>query len=355
MTLGKHPGMTLVEARTAARDALALVEQGIDPRKTKIIDGVAVAAAEPAQHTVAEVAAKYIEKRLKPRARRWADVEGMLRRDVLSEWGTRPIAEITRRDVRDLLEGIVGRGSPVVANRVLSHLRGLFRWAIRNDYVTVNPAVDIDRPHDEKPRQRALSEAEIKTAWQAFCKMRHPFGTLGKMLLLTAARRGEWAGASWSEIDVERAIWTLPASRSKTGEPLMLPLSSKVIEIVVAIPRIDSSDLLFPSSRSNSANPISGFSKELVAAHRLSGTSGWHWHDLRRTCRTGFARLGVTAAVGERILNHSDGTRNRIAAVYDAHSYLPEMRAALEAWASELERIVSGVEPKVVALHGRAG
>jgi integrase len=162
--------------------------------------------------------------------------------------------------------------------------------------------------------------------------------------------RPEWAGASWSEIDLERATWTLPVERSKTDEPQMLPLTQEVLAILATIPRIAGTDLIFPSSRAGSGNPISGFSKALATAQKLSGTTGWHWHDLRRTCRTGFARLGVTAAVGERVLNHSDGTRSRIAAVYDVRSYLPEMRRALELWAAELERIVAGDEAKVVVL-----
>jgi integrase len=345
VTLGKHPVLSLGEARQRARELLARVEKGEDPAAVVEAEG------EAGRRTVAAVVAAYVDKRLKPRARRWADVEAMLRRDVVAAWGERPIAEITRRDVRDLIERVVERGSPVVANRVLSHLRGLFKWAIRNDYVAANPALDMDRPHEERPRQRALAEAEIRRVWRAFEQMAYPLGVLGQLLLLTGARRGEWAGASWSEIDGERAIWNLPAERSKTGEALLLPLSPQVLAILATIPRIDESPLLFPSGRAGSANPISGFSKGLATAQRLSGTSDWTWHDLRRTCRTGFARLGVTASVGERVLNHSDGTRSRIAAVYDAHSYLPEMARALELWGSEVERIAAGQPAKVMALR----
>jgi integrase len=168
---------------------------------------------------------------------------------------------------------------------------------------------------------------------------------------LTGARRGEWAGAAWSELDLERKLWNLPSGRSKTGAALLLPLSKKVVAILETIPRIDDSDLLFPSIRATSSAPISGFSKGLATAQKLSATKGWTWHDLRRTCRTKFAELGVTAAVGERIINHSDGTRNRIAAVYDQHSYLPEMRQALEIWSSEIDRIAAGPPPKVVPLR----
>ena len=78
-------------------------------------------------------------KRLQPRTRTWPDVEALLRRDVVRRWGDRPITSITKRDVRDLIEAIAARGSPVVANRVLRYLRGLFRWAIANDYVEADP------------------------------------------------------------------------------------------------------------------------------------------------------------------------------------------------------------------------
>jgi integrase len=339
-TLGLASAMTLGEARAAARVILEQVEQGIDP----------AAEAEPKPGTVKAVIAAYVAKRLRPRTRTWADVEALLHRDVGSRWGDRPITSITKRDVRDLIEAIAARGSPVVANRVLRYLRGLFRWAIANDYVEADPTTGIDRPHDEKPRERVLTEAEIKAVWQAFDQMAYPFGALGELLLLTGQRRGEWAGARWSEIDFDRAVWTLPASRSKTGVEHLLPLTPEVIEILGTIPRINGSPLIFPSSRLASGQPVSGFSKGLWTVHRLSGTSGWTWHDLRRTCRTGFARLGVTAAVGERLLNHADGTRSAIVAVYDRHSYQPEMSRALELWAAEVDRIVTGTGAKVVPL-----
>ena len=344
VTLGSAAVVPLGEARQAARKALQLAERGEDPAVAK-----AEAKRERERDSVEAVVGAYVAKRLRPRTRRWADVEGMLRRDVVASWGGRPIQSITRRDVRDLIEGIAARGAPVVANRVLSHLRGLFRWAVRNDYAAANPALDIDRPHDERPRERALEEAEIRAVWQACDQLSYPFGVLIKLLLLTGQRRGEWAGAEWSEVDLERAVWELPGNRSKTGVPHLLPLPPAVLAILETVPRIAGTELILPSSRLASRNPVSGFSKALAATHRLSGTSGWSYHDVRRTCRTGFARLGITAAVGERILNHSDGTRSRIAAVYDRHSYQAEMRRALELWAAEVERIVAGGEAKIVA------
>jgi hypothetical protein len=94
---------------------------------------------------------------------------------------------------------------------------------------------------------------------------------------------------------------------------------------------------------------VSGFSKAKATASRLSGVTGWTWHDLRRTCRSELARLGVTSAVGERILNHSGG-EGEIERVYNVHNYLPEMRRALEMWSGEVARIVTAEPAKVMAL-----
>jgi integrase len=96
---------------------------------------------------------------------------------------------------------------------------------------------------------------------------------------------------------------------------------------------------------------VSGFSKALLTAHRLSGTLGWHFHDLRRTAASHMARLGVAPHVCERILNHSGGsTMSVIARTYNTHSYQAEMRQALELWAAEVQRIVAGEAAKVVPL-----
>ncbi len=344
LTIGRYPIVGLAEARKRARAAQAMVERGIDPAAAK-----AEAEAEAAHNTVAAVVERYVAKRLQ-RTQTGPGIARMLRADVVAKWGDRRLEDISMRDVRELVETVAER-APVVGNRLLRYLRSLYGWAIANDIVVVDPTRGIERPHDEKPRHRALGDDEIRTVWQAFDAMAHPFGVLGKLLLLTGQRRGEWAGASWAEIDLVRAVWTLPAGRSKTGVAQMLPLVPEVLALLETIPRIAGTDLLFPSTRLGSGKPVSGFSKALRLAHKLSSTTGWHFHDLRRTCRTGFARLGITAAVGERILNHSDGTANRIAAIYDRHSYQPEMRRALELWAAEIERIVAGAEAKVVALR----
>jgi integrase len=120
-----------------------------------------------------------------------------------------------------------------------------------------------------------------------------------------------------------------------------------MLEILEAVPRVDGEALVFPSSRPG--RPISSFSTALRRVHAASGTSGWAWHDLRRSVRTSMARLGVLPHVAERVLGHSFGSK--VERTYDLHRYLPEVRQALLLWNSDLERIVGGGAPKVVSIR----
>jgi integrase len=338
--IGEYPAMSLAEYRTRAREILA--------NPNVLVERPAAKA-----DTVASMASDYIERHLKRNTRRWRDAEQMLARDVLPQWGSRLATDITRRDVLDLIDGIVDR-SPVSANRVLSLIRRMYNWGIDRSIVEANPAAGIKPPHREHPRDRILADDEIRQLWVAWETMGHPFGTIQKLLLLTAQRRGEVAAMRWDQLDLDRGAWQLAAADTKNARTHMVPLSPTVLEILRQVPRFGGSVLLFPASRWSSDRPVSGSSKAKRAADRLSGITGWTWHDLRRSAVTAMAKLNVPPHICERILNHSgSGMMSAIARVYNVHSYQTEMSQALNAWAREVERIIGRAEPKVVAL--RAG
>jgi integrase len=265
--------------------------------------------------------------------------------------------------VLDLADAIMDR-SPVSANRVLSLIRRLYNWGMERGIVEANPAARIKRPHREHPRDRILSEDELRALWCAWDTMGYPFGTIQQLLLLTAQRRGEVAAMRWDQLDLERGIWRLASADTKIGREHVLPLSRSVLEILRAVPRINDVRL-FPANRVASANAVSGFSKakkktdKLTNAKRkadqLDEIKGWTWHDLRRTAATGMAKLNVPPHVCERILNHSsNGMMSAIARVYNVHGYQAEMGQALGAWAREVERIIGRDEAKIISLHAAA-
>jgi integrase len=324
--VGEPGNMTLADARSKARALMA--------------DPSALDAPEQAPpDTVASMAAEYVERHLKRNTRRWRDAEQMLARDVLPKWSHRPAADISRRDVLDLIDGILDR-SPVSANRALSLIRRLYNWGVDRGIVEANPAAGIKPPHREHPRDRILSDDEIRALWAAWGAIGYPFGTIQKLLLLTAQRRGEVAGMRWDQLDLDRGVWRLTSADTKTGREHVLPLAPAVVELLREFPQIDDSPLLFPANRRSSVRSVSGFSKAKRATDQLSGIDDWTWHDLRRSAATAMAKLNVPPHVCERILNHSaSGMMSAIARVYNVHSYQAEMRIALDAWSREIERI----------------
>lgn len=163
---------------------------------------------------------------------------------------------------------------------------------------------------------------------------------------------------TWSEIDdPERpAIWTIPAGKAKNGREHRVPLSGPARDLLSAVPRFTGPHVF---TSGDGARPVSGFSKAKTRADALAAEiakragvdppEAWTWHDLRRTCRTELARLGVSDEVGERVLNHAgDG----LVRVYNRFAYEREIADALERWGAELQRIVGEAEPAgaVVAL-----
>jgi integrase len=234
--LGEYPAMSVAEYRARAREVLANPDTFVERERAVRVD------------TVASMAAEYGERHLKRNTRRWRDAEQMLARDVLPQWGHRPARDITRRDVPDLTDGIVDR-SPVSANRVLSLIRRMYNWAVERGIIETNPAAGIKPPHREHPRDRILSDDEIRALWAAWDIMGYPFGTIQKLLLLTAQRRGEVAAMRWDQLHLDQGIWRLASADTKTGREHVLPLSPLVIEILQQVPRFDGSALLFPANR----------------------------------------------------------------------------------------------------------
>ena len=343
LTLGPYPSIDLATARKRAREALGDVARAA--RKAE---------RETEEHRLDKVATAYIERYVKREVgAAWGrEIERLFRVEIRPKLGHKHIAAVTKSDVLDLLDAIVDRGSPITANRAFATLRQLFNWAIDRDLLKVSP-MPKSAPAPETARDRVLSEEEIRLAWRAFEAQRWPFGPIGKLLLLTGARRDEIAAGTWAEIALEAKTWTIPAGRTKNGEEHEIPLSDTAIDILKDLPRIaGKSGVVFTTT---GRSRVSGFSKAkraidastleiLEKDHGEDAVAPPHWtlHDLRRTVATNLQKLGVRLEVTEAVLNHTSGSRAGIVGVYRRHKYATEKRQALDAWARRLKTIVSG-------------
>jgi integrase len=272
----------------------------------------------------------------KHRARTLYDTQRYLNKYVIPKWGNRLIGEITRRDVRDILEGVVD-DSPVTANRLHSQIRKFFGWAVEHEIISVSPVASVKPPADEHAREHVLSDAEVSRVWRGAEEMGWPFGPIVHLLLLTGQRRGEVAGMLWAELDLENALWTLPGTRTKNGRLHEVPLSRQVIGVVKGLPRISASPYVFSL---DGKKPINGWTEHKKKLDKISGLSGWTLHDLRRTAASNMAKLGVSLPVIEKCLNHVSGSFAGIVSVYQRHDYADEKQKALQQWANHVSKLV---------------
>jgi integrase len=158
------------------------------------------------------------------------------------------------------------------------------------------------------------------------------------MMLITAQREGEVAHMEWSQVDLARRTWTLPAEETKAGRAHEVPLPDLAIEVLTTLPRLHDGDLVFSTTGTTAP---SGWSRAKQRLDRLSGVTGWRLHDLRRSAASTMARLGHPPHVVAALLNHTPGSVMGITAVYNRHKYTDEKRAALDAWARHIEGLTA--------------
>ncbi|MCV0394119.1 MAG: integrase arm-type DNA-binding domain-containing protein [Rhizobiaceae bacterium] len=316
VTIGRYPEVSLAAARTQAVHVLERIAKGEAP-------------VSKAPMSVAALMEEWFSR--EQHSRKGADEKRRaLRYDLLPALGTRPIDQVTRADIRDLVDRIVDRGAPIHANRVLAYVRRMFAWAAERDLITASPAAGVKPPTQERSRDRALSQTELASVWRATFGLPAPFDACFRMLVLTGQRRSEVAEARWSEIDFERGEWTIPAYRSKNGSTHLVHLSREARDNLAGVARHHDCDLVFTTT---GTTPISGFSKIKLALDEASGVRGWTIHDLRRTFATiGTGSLGIDPVVMDKMLNHRSGVVTGVAAVYQRHAYLEQRKEAMDRW-----------------------
>jgi integrase len=328
-TLGAWPSVPLAEARRLAAAALAQVARGINPVAEK--RQAKTTAADRVRDTIERLAELYLEQhcRKKTREKSWRQAESIFHREVIPRWWGRPAAEITRKDVRELVRAIAVT-RPILANRCLAHLSRFFRWLANEDYIAASPVVGIERPAKENVRDRALSDDEIRRFWAATDRLPAPIQSVYRVLLLSGARLQEVAAMQWCELDLAQKIWTLPAQRSKSKAAHILPLSPLAWQIIEAQPRV--SDCVFGVKRT-------GFSYyKLTLDAEMKIKVPWVNHDLRRTARSLMARARIETEVAERMIGH---LQRGIIRTYNVHDYLDEKRAGFVKLEREIDLILN--------------
>jgi integrase len=309
---------------------------------------------KPADGNVSGLLDTYIARYLKTGKLRSAGmIEAQLERLVKPKIGKVGIYELRRSHISRMLDEIADDHGPRMADLVLAYVRKAFNWYEVNghDDDFTSPVVRGMarlKPSDRE-RERVLSDDEIRDVWAALDTITEPacFPAYVRTLLLTATRRSE--GADMSTTELEGEIWTIPAARYKTKLDHVIPLSARARELIArGAPAKPAKNAHFVFSTTDGAKSFSGFSKAkreldnaIVEIREREGRppmENFTLHDFRRTARTWLARAGVRDDIAERCLGH---VIKGVEKVYNRYAYLDEKRAAFEALASLVSRILN--------------
>jgi integrase len=351
MTLGKHPNLTLAKAREKARQTLADAQGGEDPALDRQERRSADVTFKALADEVLEAKARDTRERTRKERRRLVDVE------LLPTWGTRPAASITRREVVQLLESIVDRGAPILANRVLEVIRLVYNEGIKRDFptITANPAHLLDPPAEKSSRDRYLTRPELRIVWAALEWESPVVRALFRFAVLTGQRIGNCAALRWSEID-DADVWHIAASAFKGRRPHLVPLSKEALAVLEEIRVLSGGlDHVFPGRGTGRVPYFNGANKALQRVRERTEIPAWTLHDFRTTFRTHATRaekpahkndpagLGVAPPAADAVLGHKEASLGFDRYTAEPERYLlAEKRDALAKWGRFVAAAVEG-------------
>lgn len=370
VTIGAFPDIGLAAARALAADKRADVLHGTDPAAERRAER---AANRDTVRALFDAYATHVELRRRAgEFRSWTDVRRSLERDVLPAWNDRPVREIRRKDVIELVtkKAVVGL---TAANRLQAHISMLFAFGVETDWLDANPAAGL-RKRAERPHDRVLTSDEIKKLW-AFLDRDAPMvlsrgamkartitmsestavtlRDLFKVLLLTGQRLGETSRMASADVDLDARTWTIPGEHTKNRTAHRVPLSMEVRTILKArrARAAAGAGYVFPSSPAGESSVLVWSKRTAKAIATVIGIT-FTAHDLRRTVATGLGELGISQDVIGLVLNHrKSGVTGRH---YDLSTREAAKRDALDRWADRVEAIVRGKKGgKVIAMRRR--
>ncbi|HWL69657.1 MAG TPA: integrase arm-type DNA-binding domain-containing protein [Geminicoccus sp.] len=347
VTLGAHPSISLSDARAAARKRFGELAVGRDPARERD-EG------RRREKAMLQPALDAYECSLQRRGLvRTKQTLSTLRRHLLDVLGNCDLATLDRRKLVDRFNTLEREGKPGAATDLRARVSVFLSWAANEGLIQASPLAGWRKPRSsraEKVRQvgRALEDAELPVLWQAAGAGDDPiFTALVRFVILTGVRKSEAASACWHDMVLEGndPVWTIPADITKQGRAHRVPLTKEMIDLLRAVPRTEGVALVFPG---RGGKPISGWTQRLrpiFAATTTAKLPPWTMHDLRRTYRTGLARLGVPDAVAELLVGHA--VADPLMRAYQRDDAWQSRRQAQERWSRHVLGLIAGRVPDV--------
>ncbi|HCM9716725.1 TPA: tyrosine-type recombinase/integrase [Enterobacter kobei] len=346
LMIGSYSIIPLAKAREIARELAARVALGHDvaaEKQQRKAEAIAKIEAEKNAIHVSELAAEYYSRQIEPTYKHPELFLASLQKNIVALIGKMKVEGVRPRHVDSVLQDVLKRGSPTVANDVLRMLKRLFDFAVVRGMIDVNPAISFgskDAGGKEKGRKRALSRDELVMFFKALRSgqgISRENELVFKLILALGVRKMELCAAEWAEFDLDNGVWHLPGSRAKNGDDIDIPLALPVIEWIKELRLFaGESRWLIPARRARNTAHISRATLNMVmpsVLKEMQDIEPFSIHDLRRTMRTQMAALGIDPIIAERCLNHKIPG---IEGIYNRHEYFEERKVALARWADLL-------------------
>jgi integrase len=329
ITIGRYPIISLSEARGEAKRILAERTLGAKrPRHVRF------------ETALVEFCTQHCDR--KNRASTAKETKRVLQKHFLPPFRRTYLEEIADSDIGKIIEGM--SHTPSAANHAFTAARTFFRWIAKSPrrYVAYSPMSGMSLPFSPVKRKRVLTDRELVAVWRTAQAHNDDYGVIVRLLILTGQRRGEIASLHNAYIDGD--VVTLPEELAKNGHEHTYPLCRLARSL---LPNRDG--LQFPARARGT--PTNHWSECKEAFDLACPIAPWQLRDLRRTFATKLAGLRVPPHIIERLLNHKLGTIqfggeiSAVAAVYNRHMYLDEMREAVTLWENYLSALVANQEP----------
>jgi integrase len=340
LSLGIYPEVTLAEARLKLIDARKLIADGHDPSEAR--KASRRQAMVSAENNFEVVAREWIEAKSPAWTPRYTGfLIKRLENDLFPKLGSRPIKDITAPELLSVVRVIEKRGALELANRALQYCGQVFMYGIATGRAERNPASDIKgalKTHVKKhfAHLKSIELPEFLEKLKSYDG--HPqTGLAVTLLMLTFVRTTELRGATWDEIDLDKAEWRIPAERMKMRRSHIVPLSRQAVVAFKELQRLNGQwKYVFP----NPHKPIKHMSENAVlyALYRMGYHSRTTGHGFRHTASTVLNESGLfNSDVIERQLAHVQS--NKVRGAYNHAEYLPERRKMMQWWADYLDEV----------------
>jgi len=346
LSLGTYPEVGLKEARKRREDGRQQIAEGYDPGVQR--KAVKQARKLAALNTVEATARAWLEHRGSAWVERTRTIAlASLENDVFPVIGDRPINAIQPTDIRKLVQGIEARGAGETAGRVFQRLKAIFRYAITHDLIGTDPTYPLKPAEIFKPRKvqhrAALSERDMPIFLQRLAAYEGDPTTSAALtlLMLTALRPGELRGARWDEIDIDRALWRVPATRMKMKTEHTVPLSKQALDVLETVRPISGRSALVLPSPFYPGKPLSdGTLNSALARMGYKGLATAHgFRTLFSTCAN---EAGWNSDHIEKQLAHED--RDDVRGAYNRAQWLDERTKMMQWWADRIDQLRKGAD-----------